>query len=168
MGVVTREFEPALTLDDIGWLAGLSSLPVVVKGVQRSDDAARCVGAGAAGVVVSNHGARQLADAPATADILPEIVDAVAGRAEVYVDGGVRRAPDVLKALALGAGGALVGRPSLWAVATGGAEGVARLLAWYEAELRRAMALCGVGAVDAVDRTLVRRTPGWEIPGVLS
>ena len=168
MGVVTREFEPALTPDDIGWLAGLSSLPVVVKGVQRSDDAARCVEAGAAGVVVSNHGARQLADAPATADILPEIVDAVAGRAEVYVDGGVRRAPDVLKALALGARGVLVGRPSLWAVATGGSEGVARLLAWYEAELRRAMALCGVGTVDAIERTLVRRTPGWEIPGVLS
>jgi 4-hydroxymandelate oxidase len=167
MGVVTREFEPALTPDDIGWLAGLSSLPVVVKGVQRSDDAARCVESGAAGVVVSNHGARQLADAPATADILPEIVDAVAGRAEVYVDGGVRRAPDVVKALALGARGVLVGRPSLWAVATGGSDGVAGLLAWYEAELRRAMALCGVGTVDAVDRTLVRRTPGWEIPAVL-
>ena len=168
MGVVTREFEPALTPDDVGWLAALSSLPVVVKGVQRSDDAARCVEAGAAGVVVSNHGARQLADAPATADILPEIVDAVAGRAEVFVDGGVRRAPDVLKALALGARGVLVGRPSLWAVATGGSEGVARLLAWYETELRRAMALCGVGAVDAADRSLVRRTPGWEIPGALS
>jgi 4-hydroxymandelate oxidase len=167
MGVVTREFEPALTPDDIGWLAGLSSLPVLVKGVQRSDDAARCVESGAAGVVVSNHGARQLADAPATADILPEIVDAVAGRAEVYVDGGVRRAPDVVKALALGARGVLVGRPSLWAVATGGSDGVAGLLAWYEAELRRAMALCGVGTVDAVDRTLVRRTPGWEIPAVL-
>jgi 4-hydroxymandelate oxidase len=103
MAVVTREFEPALTPDDIGWLAGLSSLPVVVKGVQRADDAVRCVDAGAAAVVVSNHGARQLADAPATADILPEVVDAVAGRAEVYVDGGVRRAPDVVKALALGA-----------------------------------------------------------------
>ncbi len=91
MAVVTHEFEPALTPDDIGWLAGLSSLPVVAKGVQRADDAVRCVEAGAAAVVVSNHGARQLADAPATADILAEIVDAVAGRAEVYVDGGVRR-----------------------------------------------------------------------------
>ena len=103
MAVVTHEFEPALTPDDIGWLAGLSALPVVVKGVQRADDAVRCVEAGAAAVVVSNHGARQLADAPATADILAEVVDAVAGRAEVYVDGGVRRAPDVVKALALGA-----------------------------------------------------------------
>ncbi len=103
MAIVTHEFEPALTPDDVGWLAGLSALPVVVKGVQRADDAVRCVEAGAAAVVVSNHGARQLADAPATADILAEVVDAVAARAEVYVDGGVRRAPDVVKALALGA-----------------------------------------------------------------
>jgi len=164
MAVVTHEFEPALTPDDIGWLAGLSSLPVVVKGVQRADDAVHCVDAGAAAVVVSNHGARQLADAPATADILAEVVDAVAGRAEVYVDGGVRRAPDVVKALALGARATLVGRPSLWAVATGGAEGVAELLRWYEAELRRTMALCGASTVDAVGRDLVRRTPGWALP----
>jgi 4-hydroxymandelate oxidase len=168
MAIVSREFEPALTPDDIGWLAGLSSLPVVVKGVQRADDAARCLEAGAAGVVVSNHGARQLADAPATADILPEIVDAVAGRAEVYVDGGVRRAPDVVKGLALGAQGVLVGRPSLWAVATGGAEGVAGLLAWYEAELRRSMALCGAATVSDLDRSLVRRTPGWGLHGEFS
>jgi 4-hydroxymandelate oxidase len=164
MAVVTHEFEPALTPDDIGWLAGLGSLPVVVKGVQRADDAVRCVDAGAAAVVVSNHGARQLADAPATADILAEVVDAVAGRAEVYVDGGVRRAPDVVKALALGARATLVGRPSLSAVATGGAEGVAGLLRWYEAELRRTMALCGAATVDTIERDLVRRTPGWSLP----
>jgi 4-hydroxymandelate oxidase len=160
MAVVTREFEPALTPDDIGWLAGLSSLPVVVKGVQRADDAVRCVDAGAAAVVVSNHGARQLADAPATADILGEVVDAVARRAEVYVDGGLRRAPDVVKALALGARAGLVGRPSLWALATGGAEGVAGMLGWFETELRRAMALCGAATVDGLDRGLVRRAPG--------
>ncbi len=160
MAVVTREFEPALTPDDIGWLAGLSTLPVVVKGVQRADDAVRCVDAGAAAVVVSNHGARQLADAPATADILAEVVDAVGGRAEVYVDGGLRRAPDVVKALALGARVALVGRPSLWALATGGADGVAGMLGWFETEVRRAMALCGAATVDGLDRGLVRRTFG--------
>ena len=165
MAVVTHEFEPALTPDDIGWLAGLSALPVVAKGVQRADDAVRCVEAGAAAVVVSNHGARQLADAPATADILAEVVDAVAGRAEVYVDGGVRRSPDVVKALALGARAALVGRPSLWALATGGADGVAALLRWYESELRRAMALCGAATVDAIDRSLSRRAPGWALGG---
>jgi 4-hydroxymandelate oxidase len=164
MAIVTREFEPALTPDDVGWLAGLSGgLPVVVKGVQRADDAVRCVDAGAAAIVVSNHGARQLADAPATADVLGEIVDAVAGRVEVYVDGGVRRSPDVVKALALGARSAWVGRPSLWAVATGGAAGVEALLRWYEVELRRALALVGAGSVDEVDRGLVRRTPGWDL-----
>ena len=161
MAVVTREFEPALTPDDIGWLAGLSSLPVVVKGVQRADDAVRCVEAGAAAVVVSNHGARQLADAPPTADILPEVAAAVDGRAEVYVDGGIRRAPDVVKALALGARAVLIGRPLLWALATGGASGVSALLRWFETELKRAMALCGAGSVPAIDDSLVRRAPGW-------
>ncbi len=162
MAIVTREFEPALTPDDVGWLAGLGGgLPVVVKGVQRADDAVRCVDAGASAIVVSNHGARQLADAPATADVLAEIVDAVSGRVEVYVDGGIRRSPDVVKALALGARATLVGRPSLWAVATGGAEGVAALLRWYEVELRRALALCGAATVSDVDRGLVRRAPGY-------
>jgi 4-hydroxymandelate oxidase len=165
MAVVTKEFEPALTPDDIGWLAGLSDLPVVAKGVQRADDAVRCVDAGASAVVVSNHGARQLADAPATADILSEIVDAVGGRAEVYVDGGIRRAPDVVKALALGARAVLVGRPSLWALAVGGADGIASLLRWYESELHRAMALCGAATPDDVDRSLIRRAPGWALDG---
>jgi 4-hydroxymandelate oxidase len=167
MAVVTHEFEPSLTPDDVGWLAGLSALPVVVKGVQRADDAGRAVDAGAAAVVVSNHGARQLADAPPTADILAEVVDAVAGRAEVYVDGGVRRSPDVVKALALGARATLVGRPSLWALAAGGAEGVTRLLRWYETELRRAMALVGARTVEEIDRSFVRRAPGWALEGPL-
>ena len=157
MAVVTREFEPSLTPDDIGWLAGLSDLAVVVKGVQRADDARRCVEAGAAAIVVSNHRARQLADAPPTADILGEIIDAVGDRAEVYVDGGIRRAPDVMKALALGARAVLIGRPSLWALAAGGADGVASLLRWYETELRRTMALCGVATIGEIDRSLVRR-----------
>jgi 4-hydroxymandelate oxidase len=162
MAVVAREFEPALTPEDVSWLAGLSELPVVVKGVQRADDAVRCVEAGASGIVVSNHGGRQLDDAPATADILAEIVDAVAGRVEVYVDGGIRRAPDAAKALALGARAVLVGRPSLWALAVGGSDGVASLLRWYQAELRRTMALCGAGTVGELDRSLVRAAPGWS------
>jgi 4-hydroxymandelate oxidase len=165
MAVVSREFEPSLTPDDIGWLADLSPLPVVAKGVQRADDAVRCADAGAAAIVVSNHGARQLDDAPATADILPEIVDAVGDRVEVYVDGGVRRAPDVAKALSLGARAVLVGRPSLWALAAGGADGVASLLGWYTSELRRTMALCGAATVEQLDRSLVRRAPGWAQPG---
>ncbi|HMD46918.1 MAG TPA: alpha-hydroxy acid oxidase, partial [Acidimicrobiales bacterium] len=159
MAVVTAEFEPSLTVDDIGWLAGLSGLPVVVKGVHRGDDAARCAAAGAAAVVVSNHGARQLDDTLATADLLEEVVDAVGDRAEVYVDGGIRRAADAAKALALGARGVLVGRPSLWALAVGGSDGVCELLDWMAAELRRTMALCGAGRVGDLDRSLVRRAP---------
>jgi 4-hydroxymandelate oxidase len=104
-----------------------------------------------------------LADAPPTADILQGVVDAVAGRAEVYVDGGLRRAPDVVKALALGARAVLIGRPSLWALAAGGAGGVTSLLQWYDSELRRAMALCGAATVGQLDRSLVRRTPGWSL-----
>ena len=147
MAVVTHEFEPALTPDDIGWLAGLSALPVVVKGVQRADDAVRCVEAGAAAVVVSNHGARQLADAPATADILAEVVDAVAGRAEVYVDGGVRRAPDVVKAL--GARGE--GHPGRAALAVG---------AGHRRGRRRGGAAALVRVRAAADHGPVRRGDG--------
>jgi 4-hydroxymandelate oxidase len=164
MAIVHRQFEPALTFDDIGWLAGLTGLPVVVKGVQRADDAVRCVEAGASAVVVSNHGARQLDDAPATADVLGEVADALGGRAELYVDGGIRRAADVAKALALGARGVLLGRPVLWALATGGAEGVAGLLEWLETELCRVMALCGAATVAHLDRSLVRPAAGIE-PG---
>ncbi len=156
MAVVARDFEPALTPDDVGWLAGCAGLPVVVKGVLRADDARRCAEAGAAAVVVSNHGARQLDDAPPTAEVLDEVVQAVGDRAEVYVDGGVRRAGDVAKALALGARGVLVGRPAVWALAQGGPDGVAALLAWFQRELVRIMALCGAATVDQLDGGLVR------------
>jgi 4-hydroxymandelate oxidase len=157
MAVVTREIDASLTFDDIGWLAGLAGLPVVVKGVARPDDARRCIDAGASAVVVSNHGARQLDDAPPTAEVLRAVADAVGGAGEVYVDGGIRRPADVAKALCLGARAVLLGRPVLWAVATGGDRGVAELLAWFGAELGRVMALCGAPTVDDLDRTLVSR-----------
>jgi 4-hydroxymandelate oxidase len=112
-------------------------------GVLRGADAAACVDAGATGVVVSNHGGRQLDTAVATADVLPEVVEAVDGRAEVYVDGGVRTGTDVVKALALGARAVLVGRPVVYGLAVGGAAGVADVLTTLEDELRRAMTLCG-------------------------
>ena len=167
MAVVTHEFEPALTPDDIGWLAGLSALPVVAKGVQRADDAVRCVDAGAAAVVVSNHGARQLADAPATADILAEIVDAVAGGPRSTSTAASGAPPTWSRRWRWGRGRRWSGGPSLWALATGGADGVAALLRWYESELRRTMALCGAATVDELDRSLVRRAPGWAIEGGL-
>jgi 4-hydroxymandelate oxidase len=160
MAQVVQEFDPALSVDDIAWLADLSGLPVVVKGVCRGDDALRCADAGAAGVVVSNHGGRQLDDAPPTASSLPAVVDAVGGRMEVYVDGGIRRAGDVMKALALGADAVLIGRPVLWALATGGSAGVRTLMTIFGAELARVMALCGVTDIGGIDRSLVRAVDG--------
>jgi 4-hydroxymandelate oxidase len=107
-------FDPALTWKDIEWLVGITNLPVLVKGILRSDDALLAVKHGASGVVVSNHGARQLDTTPATISVLPEIVDTVGGKVEVYVDGGIRRGTDVLKAIACGARAVFIGRPVLW------------------------------------------------------
>jgi 4-hydroxymandelate oxidase len=149
------QFDPGLTFDAVGWLAEASGLPVLVKGVLRGDDAVACLDAGAAGVVVSNHGGRQLDTVVATADALAEVVAAVGDRTEVYVDGGVRRGTDVVKALALGARGVLVGRPVLWALATGGAAGVERLLTGLTAELSLAMALCGAPTVADLTPDLI-------------
>jgi len=137
------QFDPGLTPEVIGWLADRSGLPVLVKGVLRGDDALACLDAGAAGVVVSNHGGRQLDTVVATADALAEVAAAVGDRGEVYVDGGIRRGTDVVKALALGARAVLVGRPVLWGLAVGGAAGVERVLSGLAGELRLAMALCG-------------------------
>jgi 4-hydroxymandelate oxidase len=149
------QFDPGLTFDAVGWLAEASGLPVLVKGVLRGDDALACLDAGAAGVVVSNHGGRQLDTVVATADALAEVVAAVGDRAEVYVDGGVRRGTDLVKALALGARAVLVGRPVFWALVTGGAAGVERLLAGLTAELELAMALCGAPTVADLTPDLV-------------
>lgn len=149
------ELEPSLTFDDLGWLRSLCDLPIVVKGVVRGDDAAACVDAGAAAIAVSNHGGRQLDSAIATADALPDVVDTVGNRAEVYVDGGVRGGTDVVKALALGARAVLVGRPVLWGLATGGAEGVAGVLDGFAQETARAFALCGATSVEEVTGDLL-------------
>jgi 4-hydroxymandelate oxidase len=148
-----------LTPDVIGWLGEQTGLPVVVKGVLRADDAQRCVSAGAAGLIVSNHGGRQLDGAIATAHALPEVVDAVAGTgAEVYVDGGIRRGEHVLAALALGARAVFVGRPALWALSTGGAAGVARLLTELNEEFAHALALIGAPNPGALTSDLVAPT----------
>ncbi|MGE0547754.1 MAG: alpha-hydroxy acid oxidase [Kofleriaceae bacterium] len=147
--------DPALSWDVIDWLRSISDLPIVVKGVVRPDDAVRAVERGAAGIVVSNHGGRQLDAAPATIDALPRIAEAVAGRAEVYVDGGVRRGTDVIKALALGARAVLLGRPVLWGLAAAGREGAFAALATLRRELDLAMALCGCADPASVTRDLV-------------
>ena len=111
---VRDNFKPDLGFDDLDWLCAGTRLPVVVKGVCRGHDARRCAEHGAKAVVVSNHGGRQLDTAPATCDVLPHVVAAAGDLCEIYVDGGVRRGSDVLKAIALGARAVLIGRPVLW------------------------------------------------------
>jgi 4-hydroxymandelate oxidase len=145
------------TWEVVDRLRGTTELPIVVKGVLTAADARASVRHGARGVVVSNHGGRQLDRVPAALSALPEVVAAVDGRAEVYLDGGVRRGSDVLIALALGARAVGVGRPVLWALAAGGEAGVARYLALLASEIATAMVLAGKGTLSEVDRTLIAR-----------
>jgi 4-hydroxymandelate oxidase len=152
---MAREQAPGLSLTDIGWLGRVSGgLPVIVKGVLRPDDALACASHGAAGVIVSNHGGRQLDGAQATARALPAVVAALRGhpgRCEVYVDGGLRLGEDVLAALALGARAVFLGRPVLWALAAGGAAGVGGLLTGLTQDLAHAMALAGASRVTGLN-----------------
>ncbi len=148
--------DPGLTWDDVEWLRGITRLPLLLKGIVRPDDAGRAVQAGVAGVIVSNHGGRQLDGAPATIDVLAPICDAVGGHVEVLVDGGIRRGTDIIKAIALGARAVLVGRPILWGLAVGGQAGVASVLGVLRRELDLAMALCGCPSMAAVGRDLIR------------
>lgn len=153
---VSTFIDPAISWRDVEWLRGITKLPILIKGIVRADGARRAVDMGARGVVVSNHGGRQLDTSPATIEALPRVVEAVAGRAEVYVDGGVRRGIDVVKALALGARAVLVGRPILWGLAVDGERGVASVLEIFRSELDNAMGLCGASAVADIDASLVR------------
>lgn len=148
---------PRQTMQDIVRLADLTGSPVIVKGVLRGDDALACVQAGADGVWVSNHGGRQLDGAVPPAYALPEVVDAVGDRAVVIADGGVRGGREALVALALGASAVFVGRPALWALADGGAEGVATMLTGLRAELAHLMGLAGVTDLAQLERSLVTR-----------
>lgn len=151
----STEQDPSADLGCIGEIADAAGLPVLVKGVLRGDDAAACLDAGAAGVVVSNHGGRQLERAVPTSYALPEVVDAVGGRAPVLVDGGVRSGSDVLTALALGADAVLLGRPVLWALAADGAAGVQACLEALTADLAHVMGLAGGRSLAEVTRDLV-------------
>lgn len=144
---------------DIDWLARVTGLPVVVKGVLRPDDARRCLDAGAAAVWVSNHGGRQLDYTAATVDMLAAVVAEVAGSSEVYVDGGVRNSRHVLSALALGAQGVFLGRLPLYAAAVDGAAGVGRMFAELHEELVEALTLAGVASVSAIPPGLLTAVP---------
>lgn len=150
-----EQIDPALTWADLAWLTSITRLPVLVKGVLRGDDAALAVEAGVRGVIVSNHGGRQLDGAIAAIDALPEVVASVAGRGAVLVDGGVRRGTDIVKAIALGANAVLLGRPLLWGLAVDGEAGARHVLELLRDELDLAMALCGARALQDLTRDLV-------------
>ena len=142
--------DPSLTWADVEWLRKTSTLPVVLKGICRADDAKAAVGSGADAIVVSNHGGRQMDTAPATVDVLPACANAVSGRVPVLLDGGIRRGIDVLKALALGATAVQVGRPVLWGLAVAGQEGVEHALGILRQELDLAMALAGCPDIQSI------------------
>jgi isopentenyl diphosphate isomerase/L-lactate dehydrogenase-like FMN-dependent dehydrogenase len=152
---VTWQFDQSLTWKDIEWICANTRLPVLLKGVLHPKDARLASDYGAAGVIVSNHGGRQLDTVPASVDVLPEIVAAVEGRIEVFVDGGIRRGTDVVKAIALGARAVGVGRPIIWGLAVDGEKGVKRVLDILRREFDVAMALCGCSRVAEIDKDLL-------------
>jgi 4-hydroxymandelate oxidase len=163
---LTKQFadvDPSVTWEDLAWLRSLSPLPILLKGVMTAGDAVLAVEAGMAGLIVSNHGGRQLDGAAATIDALPEVVAAAAGRLEVLVDGGIRRGTHVLKALALGARAVLVGRPAVWGLAVDGEAGVRRVLELLRDELSSAMALAGACSVDSVPADLLAPAGGSTV-----
>jgi len=152
---VRENFKSDLGFDDLDWLCGSTRLPVVVKGVCRGDDARRAAEHGAKAIVVSNHGGRQLDTAPATCEVLPHVVEAVGDLCEVYVDGGIRRGSDVLKAIALGARAVLVGRPILWGLCVGDEQGAVGVLEILRRELDEVMLLCGCAKLSDIGRWLL-------------
>ena len=156
---INAQFDRAVTWDDVRWLRETWDGKLAIKGIATPEDAQRCVGIGADAVWVSNHGGRQLDTAPASIDTLPAIADAVAGKVEIILDGGVRRGSDVVKALALGANAVAIGRAYLYGLAAGGEAGVRRALDIIDSEVRRTMALCGRTRLSALSRDLIfRRT----------
>jgi len=146
-----------LSWEHIAWLRRTTSLPVLIKGILHPEDAKLAVHHGVAGIVVSNHGGRQLDTVPATIEMLPEIADAVGGALPVIFDGGIRRGTDIVKALALGADAVAVGRPVVWGLAAAGREGVTQVLELLREDFDRAMALCGAARPAELTRDQVRR-----------
>lgn len=153
-----QEERVPVTWETVDWLRSITSLPILIKGILTAEDARLSLEHGVSGIVVSNHGGRQLDGAVSSIEALPETVEAVAGRCEVYMDGGIRRGTDILKALALGARAVLVGRPVLWGLAVDGAGGVQQVLDLLHAELERAMKLAGCPTLASINRALVKRT----------
>jgi 4-hydroxymandelate oxidase len=144
-----------VTWKDVEWLRSICGIPLLLKGILTAEDAATAVDAGASGIIVSNHGARNLDTLPATIEVLPEIADQVGERLPLLVDGGVRRGTDVLKALALGAQAVLIGRPYLYGLAVGGAQGVRRVIDLLNHEFQMALSLTGRSSIQSVDRSVL-------------
>ena len=159
--IFSTTLDPTLTWRDIGWLQSITKLPVLLKGIQYPDDAERAVQAGVAGVIVSNHGARNLDTGPATIDALPGVVAKIGGKFPVLVDGGIRRGTDVLKALGLGATAVLIGRPYVYGLAVDGSNGVARIVTILRRELESAMALCGRPSIASIDSSAIWKS-AWH------
>jgi isopentenyl diphosphate isomerase/L-lactate dehydrogenase-like FMN-dependent dehydrogenase len=149
-------FTAGLTWRFLDQLNAWAKVPVLIKGILTPEDAQLAVKYGAAGIIVSNHGARRLDDTPSTIEVLPEIVDAVGAKFPVLIDSGFRRGTDVLKALAIGARAVMVGRPPLWGLGAYGPAGVQRVLELLQTELARAMGLAGRPTLASLDRTLVK------------
>jgi len=152
---VTWQFDPALSWEDVEWLCSKTRLPVLLKGILHSADAQKALDHGAAGVIVSNHGGRQLDTVPATIDALPGIVKTADGRLEIIIDGGIRRGTDVLKAIALGARAVGIGRPVVWGLAVGGDMGVRRVLELLRKDFELAMRLCGCASVREIKPDII-------------
>ena len=146
-----HQFDPSVTWDDLDWVRRMWPGRLVLKGILDPEDARRAADAGVDGIVVSNHGGRQLDSTPSTIAVLPAVVDAVGDSLEVLVDGGIRSGLDVVKALALGARACLVGRAWAWSVAAGGRQGVVDVLRTMRGELKVALSLTGAGDVHALD-----------------
>jgi 4-hydroxymandelate oxidase len=150
-------FDPSFNWNDLEWLRSVAGVPVILKGVLSAEDGRLAVSCGADGVIVSNHGGRNLDTVPATIDALPRVVEAVAGRIPVMLDSGIRRGTDVLAALALGAKAVFIGRPYIYGLALGGARGVERVISILRDELERAMALTGRRSIEEIDATVLWR-----------
>ena len=154
-GIYTDILDPALTWETISWIRSFANVPVILKGILTPEDARLAVENGAAGLIVSNHGARNLDTTPASIEALPGVVEAVDGRFPVLMDGGIERGTDVLKALALGATAVLLGRSYLWGLAVGGAQGVRGVVEMLRTEFEAAMALCGRASLSQIDRSVI-------------
>ncbi|MDB4899030.1 MAG: lldD 2, partial [Gemmatimonadetes bacterium] len=145
----------AVTWKDVAWLRSIARVPLLLKGILDADDAERAVESGVAGILVSNHGARNLDTAPATIDALPGVAERVAGRLPVLVDGGIRRGTDVVKAIARGATAVLIGRPYCYGLSVGGSQGVRRVVDILRQELEMAMMLTGRPSIRSIDTSVL-------------